>query len=49
MKRAIIIMVKVPIAETVKIRLESFLSPDQCTALAETFLLGAAAKSKKRL
>ena len=38
MKRTIIIMAKVPRAGNVKTRLQPFLSPEQCGALAEVFL-----------
>ena len=46
MKRAIIIMTKVPIAGTVKTRLHPVFSPDQCAALAKAFLLDAVTKSE---
>ena len=46
MKRAIIIMTKVPIAGTVKTRLQPVFSPDQCAALAKAFLLDAVTKSE---
>lgn len=46
MKRAIIIMAKVPSAGNVKTRLQSYLSPDKCAALAEAFLRDALHKAK---
>lgn len=46
MKRAIIIMAKVPIAGAVKTRLGSVLSPEKCAALAEAFLLDTIKKSE---
>ena len=46
MKRAIIIMAKVPVAGAVKTRLQSFLSPEKCAELAAAFLRDAAAKAK---
>ena len=46
MKRAIIIMAKVPVAGTVKTRLQPFLSPEKCAELAWAFLRDAAAKAK---
>ena len=47
MKSAIIIMAKAPVAGTVKTRLEPFLSPEQCAALAECFLRDTIEKTKK--
>lgn len=46
MKRAIIIMAKVPVAGAVKTRLQPFLSPDECAELARAFLHDAVAKAK---
>jgi rSAM/selenodomain-associated transferase 1 len=46
MNRAVIIMTKVPIAGTVKTRLQSFLSPEECADLATAFLHDAAVKAK---
>ncbi len=46
MKRAIIIMAKVPVSGTVKTRLQPFLSPDECAALAAAFLRDAENKAK---
>lgn len=46
MKRAIIIMAKVPTAGTVKTRLEPFLSPAQCASLARAFLRDAETKAR---
>ena len=46
MKRAIIIMAKVPWSGNVKTRLEPFLDSGECAALAEAFLKDAAAKAK---
>lgn len=46
MKRAIIIMAKVPISGTVKTRLQPFLSPDQCAELAAAFLRDVENKAK---
>ena len=40
-------MTKVPLARSVKTRLQPFLSPDECAALAEAFLCDAARKAKK--
>ena len=45
MKRTIIIMTKVPVAGNVKTRLQPFLSPDECAALAEAFVRDAASKA----
>lgn len=45
MNRSIIIMTKVPLAGNVKTRLQPFLSPDECAALAEAFLRDAARKA----
>jgi rSAM/selenodomain-associated transferase 1 len=47
MRRAIIIMAKVPIPGTVKTRLQSILSPAQCAALATAFLQDTLEKSVK--
>ncbi len=41
-----IIMAKVPIAGTVKTRLEPFLTPEQCAELAECFLLDTVSKAE---
>ena len=49
MKRKIIIMAKVPHAGNVKTRLQPFLSPQECRALAETFLFDAIRKGAKLL
>ncbi|MGI8467123.1 MAG: TIGR04282 family arsenosugar biosynthesis glycosyltransferase [Pyrinomonadaceae bacterium] len=46
MKRALIIMAKVPLAGAVKTRLQPFLSPDECAELAAAFLLDAESKAK---
>jgi len=46
MKRAIIIMAKVPLAGTVKTRLQPFLSPGECAKLAAAFLRDAENKAK---
>ena len=46
MKRAIIIMAKVPVAGTVKTRLQPFLSAEKCAELAAVFLQDAEAKAK---
>jgi rSAM/selenodomain-associated transferase 1 len=46
MKRAIVIMAKVPSAGTVKTRLKPFLAPEQCAGLAASFLQDAESKSK---
>jgi len=46
MKRAIIIMTKIPLAGTVKTRLQSFLSPEECAALAAAFLMDTEKKAK---
>lgn len=46
MKRAVIIMAKVPIAGAVKTRLEPFLSPEKCAELAAAFLQDAEIKAK---
>ena len=46
MKRAVIIMTKVPTAGNVKTRLQPFLSSDECTALSEAFLQDAVNKAK---
>lgn len=46
MKRAIIIMTKVPTAENVKTRLQPDLSPEQRAELAAAFLLDAVNKAK---
>lgn len=46
MKRAIIIMAKVPRAGNVKTRLQPFLSADQCSLLAEAFLEDAINKAQ---
>jgi rSAM/selenodomain-associated transferase 1 len=46
MKRAIIIMAKVPFAGTVKTRLQTFLSPEKCAELAWAFLRDAETKAK---
>ncbi|MCA1625675.1 MAG: TIGR04282 family arsenosugar biosynthesis glycosyltransferase [Acidobacteria bacterium] len=46
MKRAIIIMAKVPVAGTVKTRLQPFLTPEQCAELAAAFLQDAENKAK---
>ncbi len=47
MERAIIIMAKVPVARTVKTRLQPFLTPEQCAELAAAFLQDAENKAKK--
>lgn len=39
-------MTKVPVAGNVKTRLQPFLSPDECAALAEAFLRDAASKAQ---
>ena len=46
MKRAIIIMAKVPSAGNVKTRLQPFLSSDECAALSKAFLQDAVKKAK---
>lgn len=46
MKRAIIIMAKVPLAGNVKTRLQNILSPEKCAKLAEAFLKDAVRKAK---
>lgn len=46
MKRAIIIMAKVPLVGTVKTRLQPFLTPDKCAELATAFLQDAEKKVK---
>jgi rSAM/selenodomain-associated transferase 1 len=46
MQRAIIIMAKVPLAGTVKTRLQAVLSPEKCAALAEAFLRDALEKAQ---
>ncbi len=46
MKRTIIIMTKIPLAGTVKTRLQKVLSPDECAALAAAFLQDAFAKAQ---
>ena len=46
MKRAIIIMTKVPSAGNVKTRLQPFLSADECAALSKAFLRDAVNKAK---
>lgn len=46
MKRALIIMAKVPVIGTVKTRLQPFLSPDECAELAAAFLRDAENKAK---
>ena len=46
MKRAIIIMTKVPTAGNVKTRLQPFLSANECTGLSETFLKDTFSKAK---
>src|SRR4051812_29684784 len=46
MKRAIIIMTKVPLAGNVKTRLHGVLSPAGCAALAEAFLKDSVKKAK---
>jgi len=46
MKRAIIIMAKVPLAGTVKTRLQPFLPPEKCAELAAAFLQDAERKAK---
>ena len=46
MKRAIIIMTKVPLAGTVKTRLRPVLSPEECAALAAAFLQDAFGKAQ---
>lgn len=47
MKRAIVIMAKVPLPGAVKTRLEPFLSPESCAALAAAFLVDTAEKSRR--
>lgn len=47
MKRAIIIMAKVPRAGNVKTRLQPFLSAEQCILLSEAFLEDAINKAKR--
>ena len=46
MRRAIIIMTKIPSAGNVKMRLQPFLSAGECAALSEAFLLDAVTKAK---
>jgi uncharacterized protein len=46
MKRAIIIMAKVPLAGTVKTRLETILPPEKCSELAAAFLDDTIKKAK---
>ena len=46
MKRAIIIMAKVPSAGNVKTRLQPFLSADECAALSEAFLQDTVNKAR---
>src|SRR5215210_4518889 len=46
MKRAIIIMAKIPTAGKVKTRLQPHLSPNQCAALAAAFLQDTVNKEK---
>lgn len=46
MQRAIIVMAKVPLAGTVKTRLQAVLSPEKCAALAEAFLRDALEKAQ---
>lgn len=46
MKKVIIIMAKVPIAGTVKTRLQPFLSAEQCGELAKCFLRDTVSKAK---
>ena len=46
MKRAIIIMTKIPLAGTVKTRLQSFLSAEECAELAAAFLMDTENKAK---
>jgi len=46
MNRAIIIMTKVPIAGTVKTRLHSILSPEECAELAAAFLQDTVGKAQ---
>jgi glycosyltransferase A (GT-A) superfamily protein (DUF2064 family) len=46
MKRAIIIMAKIPLAGTVKTRLQPFLTPDECAELTTAFLQDAENKVK---
>lgn len=46
MKRAIIIMAKVPLPGKVKTRLQPFLNSDECAALSKAFLLDAVSKAK---
>jgi len=46
MKRAIIIMTKVPLAGAVKTRLHPVLSPEECAALAAAFLQDAFGKAQ---
>jgi rSAM/selenodomain-associated transferase 1 len=46
MKRAVIIMTKVPLAGTVKTRLHPVLSPEECAALAAAFLQDAFGKAQ---
>lgn len=47
MKRAVIIMAKVPRAGNVKTRLQPFLSAEQCVSLSEAFLEDAINKAKR--
>jgi glycosyltransferase A (GT-A) superfamily protein (DUF2064 family) len=46
MKRAIIIMAKIPLAGMVKTRLQPFLTPDECAELTTAFLQDAENKVK---
>lgn len=46
MKRAVIIMTKIPAAGDVKTRLQTVLSPEQCSELAAAFLQDAVKKAK---
>src|SRR5215213_8810701 len=46
MKRAIIIMAKVPLAGTVKTRLETVLPPEKCSELAAAFLADSIKKAE---
>lgn len=46
MKRAIIIMTKVPVAGKVKTRLQPFLNSDECAVLSKAFLRDAVGKAK---